>query len=119
MIDPLLVKVRPKVLPVPIDQLYARECSIATRVQICKHLLELNGIVHVEEVLDQVAKGSLLCGVLRRKSSQISQGSGDILASLVRGCAIVFFLNAAGHFKPRVHEGFTSAETVFFFAEDA
>ena len=119
VVDPLLVEVRPEVLSIPIDQLSSGQCSISARVQVCEDLLELHRVVHVQKVLDKVAKSRLLRRVFRRERSQVGEGPGHILAALVKGCAVVFFLQTAHHVKPGVLEGISRRDAVFFFAEDA
>jgi len=54
-IDAVLVEISSKVLSVAAEELLSRECAIAGRVQISEHLLQLNCVVHVQEVLYEVA----------------------------------------------------------------
>lgn len=56
-----------EVLSVAIDELIARESTITRLVQIREHLLELHSIIHVQEVLDEVAKSGLLDLVFGRE----------------------------------------------------
>ena len=56
-----------EVLSVAINELIARESAITRLVQIREHLLELHSIIHVQEVLDEVAKSGLLDLVFGRE----------------------------------------------------
>lgn len=56
-----------EVLSVAIDKLIARESAITRLVQIREYLLELHSIIHVQEVLDEIAKSGLLDLVFGRE----------------------------------------------------
>ena len=119
VVHALLVKIGTEVLPVPVDQLLPGQCPIATCIQVCKHLLQLDSVVHVQKVLDQVAQGRLLRNIFRAKRTQVCQGPRHILPSLVHLGAVVFFLHTAGEFKPGVLEGVSGGNTLVFFAENS
>ena len=104
VVNPLLVEIRPEMLPVPIDQLYSRQRPVTTRVKIRKHLLELDSIVHVQEVLDEVAQSRLLGRIFRAEGAQVSQCPCNVLIALVDRSTVIFFLQATSHFEPGVLE---------------
>lgn len=82
-------------------------------------MLQLNSVVHVQEVLDQVAQGSLLNFVLARERLQVGEGTGHVLTPLVDSLRVCLLLHLARELEPRVLEGFSGGEALAFFAEDA
>lgn len=64
LIDPLLVEIGTKMLPVTIDEFFSGERAVARSVQILENLLQLYSVIHVQKVLNQVSKGSLFGYIL-------------------------------------------------------
>ena len=120
VVDSLFVKVSSKVLPVSIDQLNSGEGTVTGSIQVSEDLLKLDGVVHVQEMLDEVAEGGLLGGILARERSQVGKSASDTLVSLMDGTSGVVLLFEATHVvEPRVLESFSGRDSDVFFTEDA
>jgi len=119
VVNSLLVEIGAKVLPVPIDQLNARQCAIATRVEISEDLLQLDSVVHVQEVLDQVAQCGLLSGVFGGERAQVGESPRDVLAPLVNSYTVGLFFHSRRKVEPGMLEGLGRGDAVLFLAEDA
>ena len=115
----MLVKVSAEMFAVPGDQLLSGECAVSRCVQVRKHLLKFDSIVHIQEVLNKIAKSSLFNNVLAGERLEVSQSASHILTSLVHGTAILLFFETMAIGKPRVLKGFGSCQTVIFFSENA
>ena len=63
MVNSLLVEISAEMLPVAVDKFDSGQRTVTTGVKICEDLLQLDSVVHVQEVLDQVAQCSLLSGI--------------------------------------------------------
>ena len=80
--------------------------------------MELHSIIHIQEMLDEVAKSGLLGQVLVGERSEVGEGPSNALVSLMNSGSISFFLHTASQLKPRVLESFSSRDTNVFLAED-
>ena len=63
MVNSLLVEISAEMLPVAVDKFGSGQRTVTTGVKICEDLLQLDSVVHVQEVLDKVAQCSLLSGI--------------------------------------------------------
>ena len=119
IVDPFLVKICSKMLSVSIKEFFSWKLAISWCVQVSKHLLQLNLVVNIEEMLDQVAQGCLLGSVLAWERFQVGESARHILFTLVKGCpAINFLLKLADHLEPGMLEGLGGAKSVGFFAQN-
>jgi len=108
VVNSLLVEICPEVLPVAVDELDSGECAIATSVKVGEDLLQFNRVIHVQEVLDQVAQCSLLGRIFGGERAQIGESPSYVLASLMHGSTVVILFHSSRQVKPGVLEGLGS-----------